>query len=75
MLVPPSGEFSADRIIELALRQDTGPDGSMSMLKQRIKLMDDGSQGPIHEYKKKYRDNDPTLGPDYHFAGANYIEK
>jgi len=31
MLLRPGEEFTADRVIELALRQDVGPDASMSM--------------------------------------------
>ena len=30
MLLKPSEEFTADRVIELALRQDIGPDPSMT---------------------------------------------
>ena len=36
MLLKPGDEFTADRIIELALRQDVGPDPSLSMNKENL---------------------------------------
>lgn len=75
MVVPPGGEFSADRVIEMALRQDFGPDPSMSALKQKLKMSDDSWSQPLWEYKKKYRDSDPTLEANHHFAGANFKER
>lgn len=40
MLLKPGDEFTADRIIELALRQDIGPDPSLSMNKEDFKMRD-----------------------------------
>jgi hypothetical protein len=38
MLIKPNEEFTADRVIEKALRQDLGPDPSQSLAKQNYKL-------------------------------------
>jgi len=40
MLLKPGDEFTADRVIELALRQDVTPDGSLSMNRADYKLRD-----------------------------------
>jgi hypothetical protein len=40
MMIAPGAEFTADRIIELALRQDVGPDRSIMMGKQKYKYAD-----------------------------------
>ena len=75
MLIKPGEEFSADRVIELALRQDVGPDGSMSMNRQNYKLADDRGQSPTWEYKKKYRDNSPILDASAYFADHNSTQR
>ena len=72
MLMKPGEEFTADRVIELALRQDVGPDGSLSMNRQNYKLADDS---PTWEYKKKYRDNSPVLDSSAYFADHNSTER
>lgn len=62
MMVPASAEFTADRIIEMALRQDFGPDPSMSALRANLKMVDENNMTEASwEYKKKYRDRDPLL--------------
>ena len=72
MLLKPGDELTADRVIELALRQDVGPDPSLSMNRVNYQLQDwDDGQAPNWEYKKKYRDNTPIIGPDAYFAGYN----
>lgn len=69
MMVPPGGEFSADRVIEMALRQDFGPDPSLSQTRLKLKHADGPhTQQASWEYKKKYRDNDPMLAPEHHLA-------
>lgn len=40
MLLKPGDEFTADRIIELALRQDIGPDPSLSINREDYRLRD-----------------------------------
>jgi hypothetical protein len=75
MIVPAGGEFSADRVIEMALRQDFGPDPSLSAARLNLKMADDSNMQPTWEYKKKYRDNDPTLAAEHHFADHNFVEK
>jgi len=57
MLIRPNEEFSADRIIEKALRQDVGVDTSLSSITSNYKQKDgDDNLAPTWEYKKKYRD-------------------
>lgn len=75
MLIPAGAEFSADRIVELALRQDVGIDSSRMAARQNLKLVDDSPMQPIWEYKKKYRDRDPVLRSEDHFASHNFVEK
>lgn len=76
MLIKPGEEFSADRVIELALRQDIGPDPSMSMnrLNYQVRDWDDG-MGANWEYKKKYRDNTPIIEADAYFADSNVTQR
>lgn len=65
MLINPNEEFTADRVIEKALRQDLGVDKSQSMPKQNYKLGEyDNATAPTWEYKKKYRDKDPLYDPE-----------
>ena len=40
MLLKPGEEFTADRVIELALRQDVSPDDSLSMNKEDYRVRD-----------------------------------
>ena len=76
MLLKPGDEFTANRIIELALRQDIGPDPSMSMNKEDYQIRDwEDNFGPNWEYKKKYRDTTPLIEPDAYFAGSNVVER
>lgn len=74
MLLKPGEEFSADRVIELALRQDIGPDPSLSMNTERYTYRDwDDYDQPNWEYKKKYRDNTPLLDPNAYFADNEVV--
>lgn len=73
MLLRPGEEFTADRVIELALRQDVGPDASVSMSPRDYQYREDSGTAPIWEYKKKYRDKTPVIGPEAYFAGHDVI--
>ena len=75
MLLRPGEEFTADRVIELALRQDVGPDASVSMNRQDYQYREDHGVQPIWEYKKKYRDNTPVIGPEAYFAGHDVMQR
>ena len=76
MLLKPGEEFTADRVIELALRQDVSPDDSLSMNKEDYRVRDwDSGEGPNWEYKKKYRDLTPLVEPHAYFAGHNVVER
>lgn len=71
MLLKPGDEFSADRVIELALRQDVSPDPSLSLNHENYTLKTWEGFAQDHEYKKKYRDNTPQINPDAYFADHN----
>ena len=76
MLLKPGEEFTADRVIELALRQDIGPDPSLSQNRTdyRLRNWDDLNKPPL-EYKKKYRDTTPIIGPEGYYADHNRMER
>jgi hypothetical protein len=61
MLLPANADFNADRVVELALRQDVGVDPSSMSARKKLKYADDSPMQSIWEYKKKYRDNDPKV--------------
>ena len=74
MLLRPGDDFTADRVIELALRQDVGPDPSISLNKEDYQYRDVSTgEGPNWEYKKKYRDMTPILEPGAYYADHNVI--
>lgn len=76
MLIKPGEEFSVERVIEKALRQDVGPDPSLAWNKQNYKFEDKNQPAfPTWEYKKKYRDMDPVLNPEAYFYDYNMIER
>ena len=77
MLIGPNEEFSADRVIEKALRQDVGPDPSLSTRRDDFRYMDaeEDALGPTWEYKKKFRDRTPLYGPEAVYAGHNSLER
>lgn len=72
MLVKPGAEFNADAVVEAALRQDVGPDRSLSGDKLNYQMSNqENTLEPIWEYKKKYRDKTPMLTEEAYFAGHN----
>jgi ribosomal protein S18 len=76
MLLKPGDEFTADRIVELALRQDIGPDPSMSMNREDLQFRDwDDYDQPNWEYKKKYRDNTPIVSEHSYFADSDVVNR
>jgi hypothetical protein len=76
MFINPGEEFSADRVIEKALRQDVGPDPSLAMNTKNYKYVDEENPSfPIWEYKKKYRDNDPVMTAESYFYDYKQIER
>ena len=76
MLIKPGEEFTVDRILEKALRQDIGPDPTSAMNVTDYKYIDEKNPAfPIWEYKKKYRDRDPVLSPEAYFYDYNQIER
>lgn len=76
MLIKPSEEFSVERVIEKALRQDVGPDPTMAMNTQNYKYVDEKNPSfPIWEYKKKYRERDPVINAEAYFYDYNQIER
>ena len=76
MLIGPNEQFSADRIIEKALRQDVGIDKSMSNMQSNFQYKDrDDALAPTWEYKKKYRDTTPLIKADSYYAQGNLVDK
>jgi hypothetical protein len=76
MLITPGEAFTAERIIEKALRQDIGPDPTLAVNRLKYKYDDqDNSLRPTWEYKKKYRDNTPIQGPESYFYDYQMIER
>lgn len=72
MLIKPGEEFSVERIIEKALRQDVGPDPTLASNPADYKYIDEKNPAfPIWEYKKKYRDRDPVLNAEAYFYDYN----
>jgi len=76
MILKPGDEFTADRVIELALRQDFGPDPSLTMSQRdwQYNNWDDTDQ-PNWEYKKKYRDTTPQVAPEAYYSEHNHINR
>lgn len=76
MLIGPNEEFSADRVLEKALRQDVGVDPSLSNVQSNYQFRDrDDALSPTWDYKKKYRDKTPLVEADSYYAGGNIVEK
>ena len=75
MLLKPGDEFTADRVVELALRQDIAPDGSLSMNRENLKSEDWSGDKPNWEYKKKYRDTTPVIRPEAYYSDFNQIQR
>ena len=76
MLMGPNEEFSSDRVIEKALRQDVGVDTSMSDMRSNYQIKDrDDALTPVWEYRKKYRDRTPVVDPESYYAGSNVVDK
>lgn len=60
ILITANEEFSADRVLEKAMRQDIGADMSMSGFGLDYHFNDkEDALAPTWEYKKKYRDTTP----------------
>ena len=69
MLINPNEDFTADRVIEKALRQDVGVDNSLSNSQSNFQYKDvDDAMAPTWEYKKKYRDTTPLIDDESYFA-------
>ena len=76
MLIKPNEEFSVERVVEKALRQDVGPDPTLAMNRQNYKFEGkDNIFFHVNEYKKKYRDRDPTLNPEAYFYDYNLVDR
>lgn len=76
MLIGANEEFSADRVLEKALRQDVGIDSSLSNFK--LKHQFHGIEDPTSitwEYKKKYRDTTPVVSAESYYSGGNIVER
>ncbi|CDW82874.1 30s ribosomal protein s18 [Stylonychia lemnae] len=76
MLIKPNEEFTAERVIEKALRQDIGPDPTLALNRVDYQFEDKNNlMFHEHEYKKKYRDKDPALNPEAYFYDNKLLER
>jgi hypothetical protein len=74
MLIKPSEQFSVERVLEKALRQDVGPDPTLAMNRANYKY-DDDKLNPNFEYKKKYRDKNPLLSEEAYFYDYKNMDR
>jgi ribosomal protein S18 len=78
MLVRPTETFSVDLVIEKALKQDIGPDGSLGLKRRNFKLKEDL---PLSHELKQYRKTfdakrpDEMLQEDDFDYRENYVDK
>lgn len=76
MLILPNEEFTVDRIVEKALRQDIGPDPTLAMNVENYQYNDNTNLlFEANEYKKKYRDKTPALGPEAYYYDYQRMER
>lgn len=76
MLLKPGEEFTADRVIELALRQDLGPDPSVTSNRVDYHFRDwDDPEQSKWDYKKKYRDTTPLMNEEAYNADYKRMER
>lgn len=76
MLIKPGEEFSVERVIEKALRQDIGPDPSKAALNHNFRYNNpEDNLFSIFEYKKKYRIKDPVLDAHDNFYKSDFLAK
>ena len=54
MLIKPGQEFSVSTVIEMALRQDIGPDNSIGMNVKKVETIQD-KENIQHYYTEKYK--------------------
>lgn len=75
MLVSPTEAFTADKVVERALRQDIGPDPTSALRRRDWKPASDEGLDPVWEYKKKYRDEDPVVRPEDYYFKDDLVKK
>ena len=76
MIVAPGAQFTADAVIEAALRQDIGPDKSLAAGEKRdYRYASENIMEPTWEYKKKYRDKTPMMSAEAFDGGYNRPER
>lgn len=76
MLIGPNEEFTADRVLEKALRQDIGVDSSLSNVASNYQFKEqDDALAPTFEYKKKYRDKTPPVEASSYYAQGDIYNK
>lgn len=71
----PNEQFTADKVIERALRQDVGPDPTSAIRRRNWHHKSDEGLDPVFEYKKKYRDNTPTVKPEDYYFKEDIVKK
>ena len=76
MLIKPGEEFSMERVVEKALRQDIGPDPTLAQNRVKYKYKDENNPFfEVWEYKKKYRDKDPVLNEEAYLYDYNLLKR
>ena len=76
MLIGPNEEFTVDRVLEKALRQDIGVDSSLSNVQSNYQFKDrEDALAPTWEYKKKYRDKTPLVSAESYYAQGDIVKK
>ena len=65
MLIAPNESFTSQTVIEKALRQDIGPDPSITMMKKDLELLDpDNTFAPLMQYKMQNVNRHPIIDKD-----------
>lgn len=74
MLVKATEVFTADAVIERALRQDLEPDPTMAKLYSNKKSIKEDFD-PLRHYKQKYKDNFPLINEESYIYGIDTINE
>lgn len=68
MLIKPGQEFSVATVIEMALRQDIGPDNALGMNVKNVETIQD-KKDISKFYNEQYFQRNPLISPEDYFAG------
>jgi ribosomal protein S18 len=74
MLVKATEVFTADAVVERALRQDLEPDPTMAKMYQHKRSIQDDFD-PLRHYKQKYKDKHPLINEESYIYGIDTINE